>query len=89
MAKYELEIDDDLKEMCDLLIEILKMAKGKAELNEYLGLLPKLMGAVEGYDKAFASMSSSKRNANIAFLLHELAEELASDEPSVEAPPAE
>jgi hypothetical protein len=82
--KYEMEINDDIQEMGQFFIEVIKLAKSGAPMESYMALLPKLMSAVDGYDKAFSSMSSNMRNANIAYLLHELAEILVSDEPEVE-----
>jgi hypothetical protein len=95
MAKFEMEIQQDFKEIVDFLIDgILDKVLRGASLDEYVAALPQLMVAADGYKAAFDSMSGAQRNECLAYALYRIAEVAAPDDlpeevPVVEAPPAE
>jgi hypothetical protein len=89
LVKIEMEIEKNYKEISDFAIGLLDSALRGASLDEYMAKLPQLMSAADGYKEAFASLSSSVRNENLAYSLKQIADVVAPDDKPPEAPAEE
>lgn len=84
MMEYKVMVDSDFKEIVDFVTSMIEKAMSGAALDDYVAELPKLMTAVDGYKNAMDAMSSAQRNECVMYALHQLSEQLLSDEPKEE-----
>ncbi len=85
VVKVELPVGKEGKEVADLMVELTKKLKSKADLNTYTDLLDELMLAMDGINKLSDEMKSKYRNELGCYLSWQLLEVLVPDAPKVPA----